>query len=292
MPVGTALARPAYPRIVSYSDYVAEAVARPPQRGLAHSVFHAAANIVFPGNFVLSLNTATSPRMPNGIQLPILPGTMPISHLRVGMPILLGAQRLCIQPLDYTLDLSHAIQWYPYIERPAVLDMNVVRKNIVWLERYVILHPSSRLWEDGRPPRDHSHFYQWKAPFENGRPSPNVSEMARALCGRGMGLTPSGDDMLAGWMAIGWLLNGPQPDFLAACQQIVTIARRQTHLLSQCWLECAANGYVAEPIGALLHALTQEDEQQLAHSTQAVQAMGATSGYDLIQGILLATSEL
>ena len=116
--------------------------------------------------------------------------------------------------------------------------------------------------------------------------------MARALCGHGIGLTPTGDDMLAGWMAIGWLLNGPQPEFLAACQQIVAIAREQTHLLSQCWLEWAANGYVAEPVGTLLLALTQEDEQQLVQSTRAVLAMGATSGYDLIQGILMAASNL
>ena len=112
------------------------------------------------------------------------------------------------------------------------------------------------------------------------------------LCGRGMGLTPTGDDMLAGWMAIGWLLKGPKPDFLAVCQQIVAIARRQTHLLSQCWLNYAANGYVAEPIGALLHALTQEDDVQLVQATRAVLAMGATSGYDVIQGMLMATSEL
>ncbi|HLJ33902.1 MAG TPA: DUF2877 domain-containing protein [Ktedonobacteraceae bacterium] len=266
MPVGTALARPARPRMVSYSISIATAVAGPLQRGLVHSVFQAAANIVFPGDFLLSLNTATSPRMPNGIQLPTFPGTMPLSHLHAGIPVLLGVQRLCIQPLDYILDLSSAVQWNPFIERPATLDLDVVKKNIAWLAQYenTIAHC--------------------------GRPSPKVVEMARSLCGRGRGLTPTGDDMLAGWMAIGWLLYGPQPDFLAACQQIVAIARQQTHLLSQCWLEYAANGYVAEPIGRLLHALTQKDEQQLVQSTQAVLAMGATSGHDLIQGILMAAS--
>ena len=116
--------------------------------------------------------------------------------------------------------------------------------------------------------------------------------MAHALCGCGIGLTPTGDDMLAGWMAIGWLLHGPQPEFLSECRQIVAVARQQTHLLSQCWLEYAANGYVAEPIKTLLHALTQEDGQHLVQPTQAVLALGATSGYDIIQGILMATSEL
>ncbi len=86
---------------------------------------------------------------------------------------------------------------------------------------------------------------------------------------------------------MGWLLHGPQPDFLAACQQIVVIARRQTHLLSLCWLEYAANGYVAEPVVSLLYALTQDDRQILTHALEAVLVMGATSGYNMVQGILM-----
>ena len=301
MPVGTAR-----PRVLSCSICIAGAVTGPLQRGLVHSVFKSAANIVFPGDFVLSLNAATSPRMPNGIQLATTPGALPFLHLQVGMPVLLGVQRLCIQPLDYVLDLSHVAQWHPHIERPAALDMRIVQKNCAWLKYYVLEGDGRPLVYDGRPQefqteKDElitgedgrpSSQVEGMADLLCGRPSSQVVELARSLCGRGIGLTPTGDDMLAGWMAIGWLLHGPEPDFLAACQQIVAIARRQTHLLSQCWLDYAANGYVAEPIGALLLALTQEDNSQLARATQAVLAMGATSGYDVIQGMLMATSGL
>jgi hypothetical protein len=110
--------------------------------------------------------------------------------------------------------------------------------------------------------------------------------MAQYLCGRGVGLTPTGDDVLAGWMAVNWLLYGPSACLLEACQQIVTVAKQQTHLLSQCWLGYAAAGNVAMPIKALLDALTKEDDIQLAAAMQAVLSMGATSGHDLMQGIL------
>ena len=95
--------------------------------------------------------------------------------------------------------------------------------------------------------------------------------------------------MLAGWMAVGWLLYGATPEFLGACEQIVEVARQQTHLLSRCWLGYAARGEVASPIVALLAALTGdgENEAQLVQAAQAVLAMGATSGYDVITGILL-----
>jgi hypothetical protein len=93
-------------------------------------------------------------------------------------------------------------------------------------------------------------------------------------------------------MAAGWLLYGPMPGFLDACQQIVEVAKSQTHLLSQCWLGYAAEGNVAQPICTLLDTLTRDDERQLSIATEAVLAMGATSGRDVIQGILLVLNEI
>jgi hypothetical protein len=90
-------------------------------------------------------------------------------------------------------------------------------------------------------------------------------------------------------MAAGWLLHGPEAGFVEICQHIVAIARQQTHLLSQCWLAHAAHGNVAEPIAALLYTMIRADDSQLEIAIKAVLAMGATSGYDLIQGILLAS---
>ena len=120
----------------------------------------------------------------------------------------------------------------------------------------------------------------------------SIQTMAQLLCGRGPGLTPSGDDILAGWMAVNWLLHGPEPHLLAAYQQILALAERQTHLLSQCWLRYTADGYVAEPIGILLQALTHENEEELRTATKAVLALGATSGLDVIHGILLGLMDI
>jgi len=252
---------------------------------------------VFPGGFVLSLNAVSSAQMPNGLQLSALPATFPFSALRAGMPVLLGAQRLHIEAIGCVLDLSSCSQWNPHIERPERLDVDVVRGNGEWLAKRIATAPpqvKERKW--GHPtPRS-------GALFPNSAPKnpafPTVREMARYLCGRGAGLTPTGDDILAGWMAVGWLLYAPTPSFLHACQQIIKVARQQTHLLSQCWLSYAAEGNVAQPIGALLDALTRDPTlppcgcQPLEMATQAVLAMGASSGYDVIQGILLGLQQI
>jgi hypothetical protein len=306
--------------VTSYSACIAEAAMHMPQRGSIHSVFNAAANIVFPGipqgtrkgypyhttpipgGFVLSLNAASTARMPNGVQLSSPPGSFPFSALRVGMPVIFGAQRLHIEAIDCSLDLSQFSQWNPHIQRPDQLDMAILQKNYTRLKtiaeewfhaaRLPGYPRGSRL-----PPLPYTNL---PAHVVYGRGTPrgypdgpghetDILTLARHLCGRGIGLTPTGDDILAGWMAAGWLLHGPEAGFVETCQYIVEIARQQTHLLSQCWLAHAAHGNVAEPIAALLYAMTCADDSQLEIAIKAVLAMGATSGYDLIQGILLAS---
>ena len=265
-------------RASSYSTYVAVAARGVAQRGVIHSVFPAAANIIFPGGFVLSLNAITSTRMPNGLQLSTSPGTFPFPVLRAGMPVLFGAQRLLIEAVDCSLDLSCCSEWDPHIERPDQLDMKIVTKNKEWLLKHV---PALDLQSAWLP------VWGTGNQADCGSGVQYVRSMAQYLCGRGVGLTPTGDDILAGWMAVNWLLYGPLTWFLEACQQIVAVAKQQTHLLSQCWLSYAAKGDVATPIKALLDALTKEDDAQLAASMEAVLSMGATSGRDLIQGIVL-----
>src|SRR2546423_4058367 len=132
-------------RASSYSACVVAAARGPAQRGVIHSVFPAAANITFPGDFVLSLNAVTSPCMPNGLQLSALPGTYPFSVLRAGMPVLFGAQRLLIEAVDCSIDLSTCTQWDPHIERPAQLDMEIVAKNRDWLLAWCARTPQAPL---------------------------------------------------------------------------------------------------------------------------------------------------
>src|SRR6266496_1250474 len=123
-------------RATSYSTCLAAAAAGAAQRGVVHSVFYAAANIVFPGGLVLSLNAADSTRMPNGLELSNSPGTFPFTILRPGMPVLLGAQRLHIESAHCSLDLSSCTQWNPHITRPVCLDRHNIVKNREWLARY------------------------------------------------------------------------------------------------------------------------------------------------------------
>jgi hypothetical protein len=184
------------------------------------------------------------------------------------MPVLLGAQCLHIEAISCSLDLSLCPSWNPHIKHPPNLNQETLTRNAQCLAEYKS---------------------NWLPNLHN---FSTILSLACYLCGRGPGLTPTGDDILAGWMAAGWLLHGPTLNFLETCQQIVSIAKQQTHLLSQCWLQHAAQGNVAEPIGTLLTAMTQNDADQLEHAARSVLSMGATSGHDIIQGMLLHFTSL
>lgn len=117
-----------------------------------------------------------------------------------------------------------------------------------------------------------------------------------ALLGKGEGLTPEGDDILAGMLA-GLRLLGPvvgKPGaggMLAAVAPIVlTEAPFRTTALSAAILRHAVAGEVADPIATFLHALTGRGD--LEEAVALLRAMGSTSGLAGGCGVLTASEYL
>jgi hypothetical protein len=102
-----------------------------------------------------------------------------------------------------------------------------------------------------------------------------------AMIGRGPGLTPLGDDVLAGWFATRAAL-GEQDDALVAAARGRLAA---TTLLSATLVDCAIRGEALPQLAAWLAAPTE------AHA-RALLAVGATSGAGLMTGARLALTSL
>jgi len=104
------------------------------------------------------------------------------------------------------------------------------------------------------------------------------------LAGWGPGLTPSGDDFLAGVMLGLWLRRGA--DAAADCAQIYAAAAPRTTRLSRAFLRAACDGLTDERWHILLRALTLDDTAGLERAVRAVLSFGATSGLDMVSGFL------
>lgn len=118
-----------------------------------------------------------------------------------------------------------------------------------------------------------------------------VRQAAPELIGLGPGLTPAGDDVLIGLIAATILLSeaiGLQAGFYQRIgAELLAIAQGRTNKLSLTWLEYAGRGEVAEHLGRLFHALISEDQRQLEAAAREVLSSGATSGGDLLAGVIL-----
>jgi hypothetical protein len=106
-----------------------------------------------------------------------------------------------------------------------------------------------------------------------------VTETPKDLLGRGTGLTPLGDDVLAGWAAMSSALGTPStgPD-----------PRERTTLLSATLLDCARRGEVLPEFRDLVLALANPNElTQVDRAARALAAVGHTSGAGLLLGACL-----
>lgn len=131
------------------------------------------------------------------------------------------------------------------------------------------------------------------------RDAASLPGAARALLGRGPGLTPAGDDVLAGALATLRVLGPSRPpavatrvgamaDTLGAA--IVAAARERTTALSAQLLAYADVGAVALPVGDVLRAVAGRGE--LVAAAVRLARVGHTSGRDLLIGIALAVDLL
>ena len=108
----------------------------------------------------------------------------------------------------------------------------------------------------------------------------------RRLEGRGPGLTPSGDDVLAGIV----LVSAIDRHRRVALDNLARTAR--TTQLSRAFLTWAAAGQSIQPAHALLDAAASADRNGMQRAAESLAAVGATSGRALMSGAALAATEL
>ncbi|MDQ4051945.1 MAG: DUF2877 domain-containing protein [Actinomycetota bacterium] len=97
------------------------------------------------------------------------------------------------------------------------------------------------------------------------------------LLGRGDGLTPYGDDVLCGWLAIHRAAGVPTPDLDEDVRRLLP----RTTLLSATLLDCALRGEVVPEFAAYVAALGTP--AQLDAET-ALRSVGGSSGAGLLEG--------
>jgi hypothetical protein len=302
-------------RVLSHSTAIQPLLDIPTTRGSIQSVFSRAANLQF-GSQLLTLHARETPCAPNGLVLPLRAGQGPLANLQTSMAVIIERGTIHIPAPSLRLSTQNSQPWdpHPHLEPgacpPERLERNLARLTALVMEKApreglatLAALPVEAASADA--PLDftasdesfllHTARQATRHLLEGvlRQQSQLVRQGASSLVGLGPGLTPSGDDLLIGFIAATSLLSeslGLSKVFYQRLHgELLTIARGRTNKLSITWMEYAEQGAVAEHVGRLIQALVVDQARLLEEAALAVLKSGATSGADLLAGVILGS---
>lgn len=294
-------------RAVSVSEYVVDLVGGPPVGGRAVAVFDRTAYVGLGGCEFLCLGVASVGNGPFTVL--IAPTGQPLSGLvQPGDECAVGGNCVRVGALHITTAGAPvwASSWHTAAPRPGDPAVPEVWERLALAKRILrqegnaqslgwMLTFCSETWS-GRGAVTYTSLglgavCRGLALLRSGLASGRgalVGEGARALVGLGPGLTPSGDDLFAGFMVgvqlacrvLGVDVEGWQ----RWCGAVVRDLAPRTTPVSAAYLQCAARGVVSEQVDGLLSALLGRGV--VADAAPGVLRLGSWSGSDLMAGLL------
>lgn len=132
-------------------------------------------------------------------------------------------------------------------------------------------------------------FHQLCAAMASGSASGINAHELTPLLGLGPGLTPSGDDAVGG-VIIALHLLGLAGLRDALWAQLVPLLPLATNRISIAHMQAAAEGYGHEAVHGLVNAILAGDIGDLERRVDAVSAIGHTSGWDTLVGVIMAAT--
>ncbi|MFC7270898.1 DUF2877 domain-containing protein [Lactobacillus kimbladii] len=114
----------------------------------------------------------------------------------------------------------------------------------------------------------------------------NPEQIVTWLLGRGKGLTPSGDDILCGYIFI-LLLVDKANTYLASFVKQIRNNLKLTTDVSKAYLICVTQGYVNSKVYQLYKSFKNHNFKDIDSELNSILEIGHTSGKDLSYGIKL-----
>jgi hypothetical protein len=279
------------------------------ERAVVRAVQRRACHLAVAGGPLLLLCRPDVPLAPNAFAVDVKPRVaVEDQGFRVGHVVSLGGSAASDHDADWLIALETAALWEPrpgiapitprdLADRVRVTRATVVTEGagesllpLLWtLERGAqglgsgvagIAGRAARLLCDGAVHGD----------------AAVAARAARGLAGLGPGLTPSGDDLLAGfvgaWTLVGAALGGDRAARARVTAAVVAGAARGASPLGRIWLEHARRGELLEPMTRLVAILLAPAACGLDAAVRGALAVGSSSGTDWMVGCLLASATM
>ena len=120
----------------------------------------------------------------------------------------------------------------------------------------------------------------------------NFLAACQSLIGLGIGLTPSGDDMLIGFFAVAQFSNAFTSILKKTAQQIKDYAMMATTDISREFIMCALDREYSDATTKVLDAIFTQDTLLCEQAVDRIIKIGSTSGRDCLYGMICAARML
>lgn len=275
-----------------------------PKTGKIHSIFENALNIQS-GELLITVVPKGKPLYPNAVCL-TEPLCFTALSLEQGMPVQLTQSEMNFGALTISLTPARVVSLSLFdrqdLQYPNDLEQRLdCIKEVLWKEgKTEGLSPL--LFQEGQrimPDNPYTAFLRQRIAhlLQTVKAQDYTAMVACApgIAGCGMGLTPSSDDFLCGFMAALLAKAQSQGEDTASMKQlfdsIAKVAASKTNFISAAFLKSSAIGQLSEDTLLLLQVLFSKGSLTACKSAASnVAKFGATSGTDILCGIYLALS--
>jgi hypothetical protein len=258
--------------------------------GVIHSVFDQACNIRVDDGRLLALLMPCLGNVPHGARIAAPAGFGFARHLTVGGPV--GCRADVLRMAGLSIDLGTAKPWQAELAAAGV-DLQVPQVAQAWRAAW-------RMLEQGHRRARNTHVALLSRTLDRralclARATRRLrvheaTQAVEGLIGCGPGLTPSGDDLIVGFLAGLWSTSDDpaQCTFRRALCVAVAAAARLTGDISRVYLTHASHGGFAEPLATLAARIGDGvPVGEIERLTAAALRVGHTSGGDGVLGLLL-----
>ncbi|MBP2077005.1 DUF2877 domain-containing protein [Oceanobacillus polygoni] len=272
--------------------------------GTVHSIFNNSFNLIF-GERMIHIGSVENGVAPFGIGMEHMNAQLLTKQINGNQSVQWDAynQQLIIGN-KYLLSLNQAIRTNHMLSEQSFNATNIQR-NLEWVtsklrhetwqtglaqtaeeKEFIIDYLLSKKFTDANQSLFHK-FDELERVVTN-RQGVDVQEVFDYWIGRGLGLTPSGDDLLTGMCASLSILHGTSNHFhIQLKDYVMQYGLQRTTQVGYEYLYYAAQHEYHSHLIQFCSALLTEQESDLSTVLEEMRAIGHTSGTDTIIGVLL-----
>lgn len=278
---------------------IGEAVPRESFDAVVQSVFDSAVNLrLTDEDRLVTLLISDQYELPQGIRIETKDA--PLQSLTPGLPAASRGGILRFDSSALTVDLRGAPVWKCRVPELHA-DMGLLSAQKAWSTAWDMLNEEQQLKKtdilaDGlfQPKPDSPLSQRMAKPVmrlvacAEQFDTLGAFHAAEKMIGLGPGVTPSGDDILIGFLAGLWSMSGQNQKQLSFIHsfgtELVRLAR-QTSEISRTYIYHAARGQFSSSLSYLVEAITKGDDVE--KTMQAAMRVGHSSGMDSVTGLLV-----